>query len=358
MEQDEYEDEDFEDYDEDFEDEEEDQPQQQPPSRTTTNTTTNSNNTYKGGNNNAISSSDHALYAPDKYNHSNTLEQSKPQSKATKQQYNDVPMSLNTMKITDPRLIRIQKLLETQVMELNTEKHTILNTLSCSLYDLYMRNLRLNTSTQRQIGVPIELEKRDIDCNTDSIDVANKSIQYSYGDDTVFYQICDNIKKKKLYNNKNNNNNEYKNISDTENTTTNTTTTGTSTSIDQHFNIGILGATRFTTFLQNSSRLFEHLLTQNNLNTKEIEESKSDSSNSTNTSTTTLLDTTTTNKGWSAMDKDRTNGGNEMIRTRRISCVKFSTLQSHIVMTAHPYPTDEQADLDLKPYKVRYWMLL
>lgn len=57
-------------------------------------------------------------------------------------------------------------------------------------------------------------------------------------------------------------------------------------------------------------------------------------------------------KEWVQMGTDKTSGGNETVRTRRIACAKFSTLQPHLLMSAHPYPTDESAELDLKPYKV------
>lgn len=57
-------------------------------------------------------------------------------------------------------------------------------------------------------------------------------------------------------------------------------------------------------------------------------------------------------KDWVSMGVDKSNGANETVRTRRIACTKFSTLQPHLLMTAHPYPTDDTAELDLKPYKV------
>ena len=51
--------------------------------------------------------------------------------------------------------------------------------------------------------------------------------------------------------------------------------------------------------------------------------------------------------------KDASNGGNETVRTRRIACVRFSTLQPHLLASAHLFPVDEQAaEMDMKPYKV------
>lgn len=61
-----------------------------------------------------------------------------------------------------------------------------------------------------------------------------------------------------------------------------------------------------------------------------------------------------TSKDWVTMGSDKASGGNETVRSRRIACTKFSTLQPHLLMTAHPYPTDDTAELDLKPYKVSF----
>jgi len=176
------------------------------------------------------------------------------------------------MRIADPRVIRAQKLLAANVMELGPAKSTILNILPVSKYDLYMRNLRLANAPVRQIGVPFDLEKRDIDTNTDNVEVAHKSVQFSYGDDTTFYRIMDNIRAKR---NKSGSEEKQSDESQSRGNTNNATAEVDSTSI---------GATRLASFLQHASRVCETLLDEqnNNNNTRQQGGESGESKSNTN----------------------------------------------------------------------------
>jgi hypothetical protein len=263
-------------------------------------------------------------------------------------QFDNVQMSLSNIRMTDPRGLRVQRLLASSVMELSVEKATILNVLPSTPYELYMRNLRLPTAEVRQIGVPVEQDKRDMEINTDVIETSNKSVQFSYGDDTAFYRILDDVRRKKV----------TRNSSST--TRDRDAKSGPDDSAEEHSAWQFAehsaasaaggGATRLATFLQRASRLCEHVL-DSARDAKESEENKADTSAAAGARATSLFESA--GKGWTAMGTDKTNGANETVRTRRINGIRFSALQPHLMVTAHPYPTDENAELDLKPYKVR-----
>jgi hypothetical protein len=260
-------------------------------------------------------------------------------------QFDNVQMSLSNIRMTDPRGLRVQRLLASSVMELSVEKSTILNVLPSTPYELYMRNLRLPTAEVRQIGVPVEQDKRDMEINTDVIETSNKSVQFSYGDDTAFYRILDDVRRKKVTSNSASSNSDAKSGPD------DGTEEHSARQFAEHSAASAAGggATRLATFLQRASRLCEHVL-DSARDAKESEESKADTSAAAGARATSLFDSA--GKGWTAMGSDKTNGANETVRTRRISGIRFSALQPHLMVTAHPYPTDENAELDLKPYKV------
>ena len=53
---------------------------------------------------------------------------------------------------------------------------------------------------------------------------------------------------------------------------------------------------------------------------------------------------------WQSLGGDGSDGSNELVRNRPVSAVTFSSLQPHLLMTAHPY--DEADEEDLRPFKV------
>eukprot|EP01032_Pedospumella_encystans_P013283 gene13283-15302_t len=345
-----YEDEEFEDYDEDFEDDEQEAPPKKPvyveppaPARQAKVV----NNPYNTPSNNHFSSRDEPSApkpAATRSNHQQPREPEPAESKSARaSKFDNMTISLNSMRIADPRVIRAQKLLAANVMELGPAKSTILNILPVSKYDLYMRNLRLANAPVRQIGVPFHLEKRDIDTNTDNVEVAHKSVQFSYGDDTTFYRIMDNIRARR-----NKSEEKQNDEGPSRSTTNNSTVEVDSTSI---------GATRLASFLQHASRVCETLLDEqynNNNNGRSGDSGESKSSTNRRDDSRSQYSLFDAGKDWVTLGKDGTNGGNETVRTRRISCVKFSPLQPHLLVSAHVFPTDESAEMDLKPYKGLY----
>lgn len=172
----------------------------------------------------------------------------------------NMQMSFSSLRMTDPRGLRIQRLLNSKVMELQVDKHTILNQLPITPYELYMRNLRLTTANVRQIGVPVDLEKRDIDINTDAIETADQSVQFSYGDDTAFYRTMDDIKGRR---NMGTSDRNGERSASTGTSTSTGTGTGTQTVHARTSTAdagSAIAATRLTTFLQHASRICEHIL--------------------------------------------------------------------------------------------------
>jgi hypothetical protein len=54
---------------------------------------------------------------------------------------------------------------------------------------------------------------------------------------------------------------------------------------------------------------------------------------------------------WQSLGGDGSDGSNELVRNRPVTAMAFSSLQPHLLMTAHPY--DEADEEDLRPFKVR-----
>jgi hypothetical protein len=53
---------------------------------------------------------------------------------------------------------------------------------------------------------------------------------------------------------------------------------------------------------------------------------------------------------WVVFGGDQSEGSNELVRLRAVSSVCFSSLQAHLLMSAHPFREDD--DEDLRPYWV------
>jgi hypothetical protein len=53
---------------------------------------------------------------------------------------------------------------------------------------------------------------------------------------------------------------------------------------------------------------------------------------------------------WQSLGGDGSDGSNELVRNRPVTAMAFSSLQPHLLMTAHPY--DEADEEDLRPFKV------
>lgn len=59
---------------------------------------------------------------------------------------------------------------------------------------------------------------------------------------------------------------------------------------------------------------------------------------------------------WEVLGQAAANGANELVRTRKVSSVKFSALQPHVLMSSHPPPSSDEdpEGEDLRPLKGLY----
>lgn len=217
--------------------------------------------------------------------------------------------------IADPRTVRIQRVLNSGILNLQVEKFTILNLPQTPAYDFYLSEIRSSQAKVRQIGVPHDVEYRDIDVATDDIYFDSKEIQFCYGDDTLFYRKLSSIEKKKR--------NEHS-VSDDYFRQTSL--------ID---NERVFGLSNLSAFLDQSSGIIASLLGSRK------------SSNSKGADSEEII-----GKDWTQLGKESRTGSIELIRDRKSVQVKFSLLNPSILLTVHPYPTDSSADHDLKPNKV------
>jgi hypothetical protein len=188
-------------------------------------------------------------------------------------------------------------------------------------------------------------------------------LQFTYGDDTDFYDLLQEVKDSREHHGKGNRtdsgggkSNEIKQgrsgATESDSTVNNDGVESTSSN-NSSFDIG---ATRLTSFLQRASFLCEAVLQDQEINTNgkasaaslEVESKKKKSGDNQ------IFDSSSE---WKQFGTDYTKGANETIRFRSISYLRFSSLQPNLVISAHPYPTDEanavnEDELDFKPYKV------
>ena len=381
---DEYEDEGFEDYDEDFEDDSEPvmEASSSSSSRSKVLPPSNANQSItptpfiaQPKSNNVISSLSKSDTKPtlnrsgdaksNSNNNNNTIRtDSKPVSMRVKK-YDSMQISF-TQSITDSRGARMRKLLDSGVLDMQMERVTIWNVPPTTPYDFYINNLRSSTSNVKQVGIPMDLEKRDISTETEPIDTADKGLQFTYGDDTDFYDLLQEVKDSREHHGKGSRAdgsgsggkiNEVKQgrsgAVDSDSVVHYEGVESASSSSSSSFDIG---ATRLTSFLQRASFLCEAVLQDQEINTNgkaslEVETKKKEKEKKEDSQ---IFDSSSE---WKQFGTDYTKGANETIRFRSISYLRFSSLQPNLVISAHPYPTDEavvnEDELDFKPYKVR-----
>ena len=58
---------------------------------------------------------------------------------------------------------------------------------------------------------------------------------------------------------------------------------------------------------------------------------------------------------WLVFGGDQSEGSNELVRLRTVSAVRFSPLQAHLLLSAHPFMEDDEEDL--RPYRVSVYPL-
>ena len=254
-------------------------------------------------------------------------------------------------------LRRLAAIHNSKVLDLQEERFNQLNILPTTVVDLYYRQLKgsatlvsktsvteSETSTAsstmiRQIGICTREETRDVEVNTEDIDVADKEMQFSYGnDDTYFLNILRSIQSKGKQNGP--------------------SKSGSSSKAVEKASIAVgdaskySGISKLSTFLHKSSLLCELVLEENRVKAEEhskLKHSKSFGNDLDNLGKS-VLDH---NSSWVKMGEQERNGSLELIAFRKVNSVKFSELQPNLVLTSHPYPTDEKvASNELRPFKV------
>lgn len=229
--------------------------------------------------------------------------------------------------IADPRSVRIQRVLASNVLDLKLEKATLLNIPPSSKYDLYLSELRSADAPLKQIGVPTDNDTREIEVNTDEILFADKEVQFCNGDDTKFLNILKSIKIKRKQQSKDSFDNDSKLqlIEETRRTDSNE-----GDSFSAH--------SKLSEFLRRSSVAMEALLSEtkskivdNNIAASRDQKLFNDIS------------------PWKEIGKDTKNGANELLRSRSISSIAFSEYQNDVFLTLHPYSVLDEDDL--RPFK-------
>jgi len=83
----------------------------------------------------------------------------------------------------------------TCVFDLQEDSFMQLNITPISKFDYYHRNLRLLPPAIKQMGVPQELDSREMETNTDEIEVCDVGMQFSSGsDDTLLLDIIETVR--------------------------------------------------------------------------------------------------------------------------------------------------------------------
>jgi hypothetical protein len=227
--------------------------------------------------------------------------------------------------MVDPRSVRIQRIVASNVLDLKLERGTLLNIPPSSKYDLYLNGLRSTDATVKQIGVPTDLDIRDMEVNTDEINFADKEVQFCDGDDTKFFNMLNCIEQKKSCHNK-----EVKQSAPSI-LSSGDSLAGFSDRMD--LSTGL----KLSDFLRKSSAAIEGVLTYSTsakaLSKFVYKEHRI------------LVDSIP----WKSIGDDGKNGANEMLRNRVISSIKFSELQNDVFLTIHPY--SEIDEDDLRPFK-------
>jgi hypothetical protein len=247
--------------------------------------------------------------------------------------------------IADPRSFRIQKILQSGVMDLQQEKFNVFSLAPTSPYDLYQSLLRTASApTIRQIGAPGDDDSRDMEVNTDDIIMVDKSMQFSFADDTLLCNLMEEIKHRKQQGKGGKSKQTLLDAVKRKSNSLSFADGGSSSSGFLASEINKIGSAKLSSFLKRSLALTEGVLAAQQRNGGETvkDDAKYDGGGFKSNA---IIDPSFT---WLAF------GGGNLISSRPLSAAKFSTMQPTTFITAHPYPEDETLNKkDLRPFKVR-----
>ncbi|RYH22441.1 hypothetical protein EON65_19220 [archaeon] len=234
--------------------------------------------------------------------------------------------------IADPRSMRVQRIMNSKVLDLHSEKFTQLTLLPSTPYEFYNNILRKPSAHIKQVGVPVDQEIREMEVNTEEVVMKDEVVQASFEDDTKFFKVLDDIRQRRR---KGGGEHSMKNIADMDSLRN---TAPPDTAIP---GAGERGTSSLSSFLQRASGVIEGVL--------DSERSAKDTDNKATgnrSSQSSILDATVISFG-----TDKSKGENELIRMRATSFVRFSSVQTHLLLSVHPYPLEESEN-DLLPEKV------
>lgn len=224
--------------------------------------------------------------------------------------------------MVDPRSVRIQRILASNVLDMKVERATFLNILPSTKYDLYLNEIRSADAKLKQMGVPTDLEIREIEVNTDEILTSDKEVQFCDGDDTKFLNTLSAIKQKKR---KEKAETKDVGIQDTRR------------EIQERHDAG--SGSQLSEFLRKSSLAIESLLTESRQQKASSKPEDRD------------FKMLSEKLPWKEAGRDGKNGANELLRNRSTSLIKFSEYQTDVFLTIHPFSDSDSEDL--RPFKVR-----
>lgn len=105
----------------------------------------------------------------------------------------------------------------------------------------------------------------------------------------------------------------------------------------------VVNENRLNLFLQSAGQLFEDILNEESVRNEQKNHLRRNL-------TSTPQSFFAPSSDWISLGGDVSEGANELVRGRNVSAICFSTLQPHLLLTAHPY--NENDDADLRPFKV------
>ena len=230
---------------------------------------------------------------------------------------NSVTSSL-ARSIADPRAVRVQRVLKSGVLNLQLEKFTHLNLSSTAPYDFYISELHTGQGNIRQIGVPQDAEFREVEVRTEEITKRDQAIQFSYSDDTQFFETLDRIRNRRRL--------EEKGLSEE--------------TINSAKNDG-----------SKVAKLSQFLATQyHSLETLHRYRLPSNSASETKTKSSKFILNESAAMQFLGGDTHRA-GSLELIRERDCISLRFPPHSLDFFLSLHPYPS-LQVQTDLRPHKV------
>lgn len=262
---------------------------------------------------------------------SNTVSSTVSSARRVKKYGGSMALSAEGSLSLDPRYRRVRKLLSSGVLDLQEESSNQLNIVPSTKHDLYSRLLRSPGAGMRQIGVPADLEVRDVECYTDEVLTEQKDVQCSYGDDTTLLHLIKAVK-----------NSRTKDSS----TAYSSTSTGTSTVGEEEFKsvIDVLDrysttsklrtdntstSTKLASFLQTASTVMEGLLREAAYCTTSAthEAARVAKARDYNAQSSGLF---AKDVSWQYLGS-----GTTLLQERTTAAVRHSELQPHVLITAH-----------------------